>query len=495
MGFMKSIVREKLRMKQKILYTIIAVMLCGILITGCSGDTKVSENTESTESMGKAEGTEKPEAAEEAEGTEKPEATEEAEGAEKPEGTEKAEEPENTENTEEAESTKTPENTAKAEESGVVTLTVWAMESEYDMLNQIADSFKAEYGNQAEFDIQIGSGDGYIRDVVLTDVHNSADIFSFPDDQLTSLAAGGALAKVPNAEEIKKANSEGSVKAASVYDTLYAYPQTADNGYFLYYDKRYFTDADVQTLDRILEIAAENDKKFLMIWNSGWYLYSFFGNTGLEFGVNDDGVTNHCNWNTTEGTVTGADVVTAMENISVHPGFRAVTEETFMESVENGTAIAGISGIWNVGGIQAAWGDNYGAVKLPTYTCAGRQIQMASFAGYKMVGVNAYSEHTDWALKFADWMTNEQNQMLAFEMRKQGPSNMNAAASDEVGKMPALQALLSQSDYGVLQRVGNNYWIPTENFGANLAAGNPSGASPQELIDALVEEITASTVN
>ena len=39
------------------------------------------------------------------------------------------------------------------------------------------------------------------------------------------------------------------------------------------------------------------DRYLTMDWSSGWYLYSFFGNTGLDFGVNDDGVTNHCNWN------------------------------------------------------------------------------------------------------------------------------------------------------------------------------------------------------
>ena len=136
----------------------------------------------------------------------------------------------------------------------------------------------------------------------------AADVFFLADDQLTSLAAGGALAKVPNADEIKAANTEGAVAAASIGDTLYAYPMTADNGYFLYYDKTYFTDEDVKTLDRILEVAAENEKKFSMEWDSGWYLYSFFGNTGLDFGINDDGVTNHCNWNTTEGDITGADI-------------------------------------------------------------------------------------------------------------------------------------------------------------------------------------------
>lgn len=112
-----------------------------------------------------------------------------------------------------------------------------------------------------------------------------------------------------------------------------------------------------------------------------------------------------------------------------------------------------------------------------------------------MAGANAYSAHVDWALKLADWVTNEQNQILRFEERNQGPSNIKAAASDKVGKVPAIQAVIAQSEYGVLQRVGNNYWDPFVDFGENLAAGNPSGKDPQELIDTLVEGITASTVN
>lgn len=58
---------------------------------------------------------------------------------------------------------------------------------------------------------------------------------------------------------------------------------TADNGYFLYYDKRYLTDADVQTMDGLLAAAQAQGKKVTMDWSSGWYLYAFFGNTGTGF--------------------------------------------------------------------------------------------------------------------------------------------------------------------------------------------------------------------
>ena len=43
-----------------------------------------------------------------------------------------------------------------------------------------------------------------------------------------------------------EANLDEAVAAASVNDTLYAYPMTADNGYFLYYDKNYLTEEDVR---------------------------------------------------------------------------------------------------------------------------------------------------------------------------------------------------------------------------------------------------------
>ena len=388
----------------------------------------------------------------------------------------------------------TQEETGSSDD-GVVTLTIWAEEANFDLYNQMIESFKQQYpGTQFEFKLELNA-DADTKKNVLGDIHNAGDIFTFADDQLSSLVAGGALAKVPNASVVKAANVEGAVNACSINDIMYAYPMSADNGYFLYYDKRYFTEEDVKTLDGILNVAAANGKKFSMEWTSGWYMYSFFGNTGLEFGINDDGVTNHCNWNTTEGSITGVDVTQSLLTIGTHPGFANISDSEFVANVQNGTVIAGVSGVWNAMEIQAAWGADYGAVKLPTYTVAGQQVQMSSFVGYKMVGVNAYSEHVDWALKFADWITNEQNQTLRFEVRNQGPSNINAAASDAVQKVPAIQAVMEQSEFGVLQRVGNNYWEPFTPYGETLVAGNPNGLELQEIIDTLVAGITASTVN
>ncbi len=62
-------------------------------------------------------------------------------------------------------------------------------------------------------------------------------MFTFADDQVAALAAAGGLDPIENAGAIRSANLSAAVEAASVGGTLYAYPLTADNGYFLYYNK------------------------------------------------------------------------------------------------------------------------------------------------------------------------------------------------------------------------------------------------------------------
>ena len=385
--------------------------------------------------------------------------------------------------------------TGTEKETGTVTLTVWGAEEDQALLAEMVESFKAEYAEEADFDITVAAeSEASCKDALLGDVQNGADVFTFADDQLLTMVAAGALVPVDNADEVKKANMEEAVAAASVNDTLYAYPMTADNGYVMYYDKSVFTDADVASLDQMMSVAAAANKKVVMDWTSGWYLYSFFGNTGLNLSLNEDGITMSCDWNSVEGAVKGVDIAQAMLNIAANPGFANMTDADFIEGVKNGSVAAGVSGMWDASAVKAAWGDNMGVIKLPTYTCAGQQIQMASFKGYKMVGVNAYSKYPEWGLKLADWITNEQNQQLRFTEREQGPSNNNVAASEAVKNASAIQAVIAQAEYATLQRVGNNYWEAIVTLGTELAAGNPEGTDLQKLMDKTVKAITAPVV-
>ncbi len=371
-----------------------------------------------------------------------------------------------------------------------VALTVWGAEEDEALLKQIFESFRAHYAGQADVQITYQpQSESNCKDALLGDLEGGADVFAFADDQVAALAAAGGLDPIADEAAIRSASLPAAVEAASVGNTLYAYPLTADNGYFLYYNKAYFTGEDVQSLDRMLEVAAQAEKLVSMDWSSAWYVYAFFGNTGLEVGLNEDGLTNYCTWNSTDGPIRGTDVARAMLDIAASPAFSNRTDGDFLAGVRDGTVIAGISGVWNAVAIEEAWGADMGAAKLPAYTCAGQQIQMASFSGCKLIGVNAYSSHPDWAARLAEWITSEENQRLRFEVRGQGPANVSAANSPEVQSSLAIAALLEQSNYSQLQRVGGKFWDPVAEFSASMAQGNPSGASLQAQLDRMVEGV------
>ena len=326
---------------------------------------------------------------------------------------------------------------------------------------------------------------------MLGDLEGGADVFAFADDQVAALAAAGGLDPIENAADIRAANLSTAVDAASVGGELYAYPLTADNGYFLYYNKAYFSEEDVQSLERMLAAAERAGGLVVMDWTSAWYVYAFFGNTGLQVGLNEDGLTNYCTWNSTEGSIQGVDVARSMLNIAASPAFASRTDTEFLAGIRDGSVIAGVSGTWNAVAVEEAWGRNAGAAKLPSFTCKGRQIQMASFSGCKLIGVNAYSKHPEWAARLAEWITSEENQRLRFQLRGQGPANASAANSPEVQASPAISALLAQSEFSQLQRVGGKFWDPVAEFAGSMAQGNPSGASLQAQLDRLVEGVTA----
>lgn len=386
----------------------------------------------------------------------------------------------------------TTEESSDEAKNKEVKMHVWCSKDDVDITTQMIESFK-EANKGTDFNIIIEeSEDSDARDNILSNVHNGADVFPIADDQITSMAAGGALYEIEDVDAVKKADDEGAVEAATIDGKLYGYPLTADNGYFMYYNKNYFSDSDVATLDGMLDIAGANGKYLTMDWSSGWYLYSFFGNTGLDFGVNDDGVTNHCNWNAIITDIKGVDIAQAMLDIAAKPGFKNCVQDDFIAGVQDGSVIAGVSGCWNAAKIKELWGDDYGAVKLPTYTCAGQQIQMSSFKGYKYMAVNAYTKYPEWANKLAQWFTNEDNQKLRFEMKNAGPANKAAAADDAVKKVPAIMAVMDQAQYGKLQRVGNSYWDAATEFGEKMAAGNPDNTDLQEIMDNFVAGITQS---
>lgn len=387
-----------------------------------------------------------------------------------------------------------------------VSLRIWGAEEDQAMLQGMIDTFVANYADFANFDIQLGvESESTAKDTVLTDIEAAADVYAFASDQLVDLVKAGALQSVDEMDgalqayagksiaDVKSANGEGSVAASTYKGTMYAFPMSADNGYFLFYDSNVFSEEDVASWDSLLAKAGEAGKKVGMTLASGWYNASFFYGAGFTTDLNEDGST-AIDFNGT-ADCSGVEVVQAMLDIASNSAFMAIADGDISNQIASGDLCAAISGTWDGTAAQDAFGDGYAATKLPTYNAGGKEIQQGSVAGYKMVGINAYSKNVGWAVLLADWITNEENQAIRFAQREIGPSNLNVAASSEVAANIAIAALAEQSAYGVVQNVGGNYWDPTATFGEMIAQGQiakDDTAAIQTALDTMVEGVSAA---
>jgi arabinogalactan oligomer / maltooligosaccharide transport system substrate-binding protein len=367
-----------------------------------------------------------------------------------------------------------------------VSLRVWGSQEDQALLNTMIQSFKAAHQDK-EYDISLGVvSEADAKSRYLEDPAAAADVFAFANDQLYDLVNAGGLYEVTrNKADIVAANSEGSIEAATANGKLYAYPMTADNGYFMYYDKSVISDEDVKTLDGILAAADAAGKKAFMDVSNGWYIASFFLGAGGTLSVVDGKQV--CDFNNDTGVKVGEAIKVFTAHSAFLTGDDAVLTGGFGDNI-----VAGVSGTWNADAIKGKLGDNFGATKLPTFTLDGEQVQMGSFAGYKLVGVNSQTKNPVDAMELAQWLTNEQNQALRFRERAMGPSNIKVAATAEVQANLPLAALAEQSKYATSQKdVLGSYWGPAEAFGATLEAKDYS-KSIKELLDAMVEQIQSN---
>lgn len=395
----------------------------------------------------------------------------------------------------EAQAPAAPEGGAAAPDAAreKVTLRVWGGEEDQALLREQVDAFIALHADKVDLTIDIGvESESTAKGTILTDPTAAADVFAFASDQINDLVNAGAIQAVQDIpgmvslEDIQTRNS--SVSTATVNGTLYAFPFTDDNCYFMFYDSSVFTEEDVKSFEKMLEVAEAAGKKVQYEVSSGWYLAGYFAAAGLTTGVAEDGVTATCDWNT-EG---GVAVCESILNLCKSPAFMAGQDGDFVAGMQNGNIAAGINGPWNASVAQEAWGENYAATKLPTVNIGGEDMQMHTVTSCKLMGVNPHSAYVGWAMALANYLTNADNQLMRFQQRGQGPSNLATAALPEVSS-PALDAIAEQGPWADATVFGGKYWDPAAALGQNLYTGD--GVDDlQGLLDEAVAGITQPVV-
>ena len=363
-----------------------------------------------------------------------------------------------------------PDGPAQSDLAGTYDITMWVSEKDgvAALTQQQIDAFEAANpGIVINAQIE-GVTEADAGSKVVADVATAPDIYCFAQDQLARLVQAAALAAPGQkaAESIKAANDAGSVAAASVAGTLYAYPMTSDNGYYMYYNTSIISEADAESMEKIIAACEKNNLKFRYALENAWYTASFFFATGCHstWTMNEAGefIAVDDNFNSAEGLI----AMKGMQKLAKSPAYDS-NADIFTD------AGVVITGIWNAEAAEAHFGANFGATDLPSFEVDGKSYHLGSYTGNKLMGVKPQTDAKKAAVLslLAQYLTGEECQTQRYTQFQWGPSNKNAQASDAVQSNPSLAALAKQGEYGVPQgQIHGSWWDIAKVLGADAKA-------------------------
>ena len=325
---------------------------------------------------------------------------------------------------------------------------------------------------------------------VAQDPEASADVFLYANDTLTTMTDAKALAKFGGkyADELKATNSETLLDSLTMDGYIYGVPFTT-NTWYMYYDKRVFSEEDVKSLDAMLEKGVVS---FPFV--NSWYLPAFyFGNGCTLFG---DGTQEELGADF--GGENAVEVTEYLVDLAANPNFKIDQDGSGLAGLRDGSIHAIFSGSWDAAAVREILGENMGVAALPTYTLNGEEKQMYSYAGSKAIGVNTSTDYMVQAVELAMYLGSAEAQQLHYELRGVIPCNTElnedpAIAADEVvraqndtfDRTSKLQPFVAQM---------NNCWTPVENMGKAIRNGTVTKENAAEQTGAMNDAMNSDGI-
>ena len=389
-----------------------------------------------------------------------------------------------------------------ADIAGTYKITVWT--SEVEGVSELTKTQIARFNDENKFGVKFtttveGVGEGEAATQMISSVEDGADLFFFAQDQTMRLMQAGALTKVgvKTAETVRSRNDESSIVASTVGESMYCYPATSDNGYFMFYDKSVVKAEHIDSLEDVLADCVAAGKNFSYeLEGSGWYNAGFFFATGC-----------HSDWTTNDdGTFTAVkDDFNSDKGVIALRGMQKVLKSSAYVNSSNTADFSAaipsavvISGTWGSKTAKEALGDNYAVADLPSFKVDGKSYHIGSFSGNKLIGVKPQVDKKRAAAlqQLALYLTNDDCQLERFEQFGWGPSNIEAQKNEKVKSDPALVALAEQSNYAVPQgQIHGKWWDISKVYAAaaKQAAADDTAAlktilkTYQDSLDALFD--------
>ncbi len=375
-----------------------------------------------------------------------------------------------------------------------ITLKVWAPDAAVELVKKQVEEFKKHYSDVSIKSIEVvAQGESDAATQIINDPDKGADVFGFPSDQLDKLTAAQVLSPVAKGftATVKANNAEKTVTAVTEGDSMYAFPETNDNGYYLVYDTSVVKDEDAKTMEGLLEACKKAGKQFIMDCGNGYYActFAFTGGATID-GFESDGTTQKfVDYNEDEVVNT---LMAFAKLMKTYKGtFTSQDPANISTGFKNGKVAAGVDGSWDSKANKDALGDRFGAAKLPTINVGGTDKDLISLFGYKYIGVNSHTKFQRSAQILAYYLTGLDCQTQRAQELGWGPSN--AEAMKAVGDDTVLQAISAQSEKAVAQvKIAGTFWTSMGTLGSEMYkdSWNPDDkAATKTLFEKIIAQI------
>lgn len=325
-------------------------------------------------------------------------------------------------------------------------LLVWYSASEKAIVEEAAKVFKEKYNIDVKVE-DVGPDKSIEKMITDGPAGVGADVFSAVHDRLGSAVQAGII--LPNdlhEEETKANNSEKSVEAFTMDDTLYGYPMSVETT-AVFYNKDLVPNGEMpKTWDDVIKFAKTyNDvkaNKYAYMWElgNGYWSWGFFGGYGAYVFGNGGTDENDIGINKPEG-VEAAKFFQSLKEIL--PIKAADVKADIKTSLFNeGKLAMNVSGPWQTEEFKKSV-KNLGVAEYPTLP---NGKPMMPFSGVKGFLVNANTKYPIASKLFAELISSEQFQAKNFELFGSLPANKNVADSDKVKNDPFASVFLKQFD-------------------------------------------------
>ena len=372
-----------------------------------------------------------------------------------------------------------------------VNIKVWGPDAEQTVYDWAVETYNA---SQDDYNVTItfeAIGEDKADTEMTKNIQDGATLYFYADDKTLNFLNTNSISPVvgANATYVEDNCTEGAVAAATMGGQMVAYPVSVDNLWFAYYDNSFYSAEDVKSLETILSKAHEAGKKVYLPVNTGWYILpSFYSNVELYWTMGADGKLSFTTTLDSAEAIAQSEYINGLLTTYIKNGTLNIGQAMGGES----GSVYTLDGAWNYSndkgtGYFDVLGENLTLTTTPTYKVGDRTVQMKSFLGSKLLGVNAAHDEDKVTVghEIAKILISKEGALRRYEARQSIPTNVEALEDARfTGNVsPTVTAIQNQSALGGFSQAatvqGSDLWDIFENALGKGLAGNGSENDPE----------------